>query len=974
MKKIFKFLFTIFFILTFFSCSNFLSLDESINSNQTSVSFSEGGILGERSVEPYNGYDKAKIEDVELHGYLYNSTSSEYELQINRTFSNLSSFLSEELSLEAGNWNFTINAKQNGLPDVFDSVFVEILSNQRNLVTIQLKNYEDYNFKYDIYVPTSYNISNTFIWLWNGKDSISNTITSSSRITSGTYAGYTRFSIKMNIKPERYFIQMWFYENSNIIGYYYDSVTIVENNLSEGLVIVESLESSTNYISITLKYPTNPESDNNSWSTTDVKTVSDKSYFFPSQCDISGYVVEGWYLTPDYSDTGFTKRIIKSTDENIFYAKCVPVGLSNIQFSSDYLLDKDFSIDTISYKVFCVNENTDIYIDFIPALLNDSKSFISSSSTRLNKIDGNSLEITVTSSINTNISRTYIFTFSKNLTVAYYSTVIPTYSAGHYKVKPYYTSNEEEYKRLIKAIHNNSLITVDLDLSNVIGIENIPIGIENYATTKVTNIKTIILPLSVKKIKSMAFYNWTGLTLISFPDSVEELEGFIFTNDENLKGTLYISKNLTTIATGALQGPCFDTLTVSSDNPNFTEENGLLLSKDKTKLVALIGQTEFDDANRIIPSSVKSLGSYCFAYTQLDYISIPITVSEMEGFTFYYSKLKAISLPYTIKSTGQYAFGYCTSLERADLSYSAISSLDNGIFMGDTSLKEVLLPNGISSIGQYAFFQCSNLESLNIPSSVSSLGAMSFYGTTKLTSLTIPELVTEIGDNVFMSSGITGELNLSNINKIGNQAFGACQNLTDVTISGSVNEISEYAFYNCTSLKSVNLLGTFVKRISKRAFLGDSSLETIFLPGTFNSVGEYVFQGCNKLSTVNFKGEKTSETVFNKTNSAGGYFTYSVPENGTYSVYVNDTGSGKDAYFYIYVNNELKGEEDYSQTFTFDLSSGDIITIKHCLYSGRSDSLTETVNATGIKPGIMKIIKGFGLELIFDSSVTINYI
>ncbi len=812
------------------------------------------------------------------------------------------------------------------------------------------------------------------LWMWNGKIQYSQTNSTPISISTGTYSGYTKYSFRLNAESECYFMHITFYEGSTNIGTYYDSAIIVDNNLTEGSVIVESLESTSNYISIVLKYPTNPELNNDSWTSVTSKTVADKAYYFPSECDISGYVVEGWYLTSDYSDTGFTKRIIKSTDENVFYAKCVPVGLSNIQLSSDYLLDKEFSVDTKTYKVFCINENTDTFIDFIPTLLNDSKSYISSSSTRLNKVDGNSLEITVTSSINANISRTYTFTFSKNLTVAYYSTVIPTYSSGHYKVKPYYASNEEEYKQLINAIHNNSLITVDLDLSNVTGIENIPTGIENCTTTKVINIRTLVLPSSVKKIKSMAFYNWTGLISITLPDSVEELESSIFTNDENLKGNLYISKNLITIATGALSGPCFDTLTVASDNPNFTEDNGLLLSKDKTKLVALIGQTEFDDANRIIPSSVKTLGSYCFAYTQLDYISIPLTVSEMEGFTFYYSKLKAISLPYTISSTGQYAFGYCTSLERADLSYSAISSLDNYIFMGDTSLKEVSLPNGISSIGQYAFFQCSNLESLNIPSSVTSLGTMAFCGTTKLTSLTIPELVSDIGDQVFMSSGITGELNLSNINRIGKYAFGSCQNLTDVTLSGSVNEIGEWAFYNCTSLKTVNLLNTTVKRISDYAFYNNTALETISLPETFNSVGEYTFQGCNKLTTVNYKGEKTSETVFNKTNSTGGYFTYTAPENNTYSIYVNDTGSGKDAYFYIYVNNELKGGEDYSQTFTFDLSSGDIITIKHCLYSGRSDSLTETVNATGIKPGIMKIIKGFGLELIFDSSVTINYI
>ena len=62
-------------------------------------------------------------------------------------------------------------------------------------------------------------------------------------------------------------------------------------------------------------------------------------------------------------------------------------------------MDQDFSVDTINYKVFCINENTDAYINISPTLLNSNKSYISSNSTRLNKIDGNSLGITVTSSV-----------------------------------------------------------------------------------------------------------------------------------------------------------------------------------------------------------------------------------------------------------------------------------------------------------------------------------------------------------------------------------------------------------------------------------------------------------------------------------------------------------------------------------------------------------------------------------------------
>lgn len=112
MKKIFKLLQVIFIVSTIFSCSNINSIDEPEKTNETIVFFSENGSLSGRSVEPYYGYDKSKIINVELHGYLYNADTSDYELKLNKTNTTLLEFLSEEINLESGKWNFTINAKQ----------------------------------------------------------------------------------------------------------------------------------------------------------------------------------------------------------------------------------------------------------------------------------------------------------------------------------------------------------------------------------------------------------------------------------------------------------------------------------------------------------------------------------------------------------------------------------------------------------------------------------------------------------------------------------------------------------------------------------------------------------------------------------------------------------------------------------------------------------------------------------------------
>lgn len=64
----------------------------------------------------------------------------------------------------------------------------------------------------------------------------------------------------------------------------------------------------------------------------------------------------------------------------------------------------------------------------------------------------------------------------------------------------------------------------------------------------------------------------------------------------------------------------------------------------------------------------------------------------------------------------------------------------------------------------------------------------------------IPEGVQEIPIQAFIFCARLGQVNLSDVTKIGPAAFRSCRSLTSLTIPDSVRMIGEEAFCGCNSL------------------------------------------------------------------------------------------------------------------------------------------------------------------------------
>ena len=298
----------------------------------------------------------------------------------------------------------------------------------------------------------------------------------------------------------------------------------------------------------------------------------------------------------------------------------------------------------------------------------------------------------------------------------------------------------------------------------------IPESVEHEGTT-----------YSVTSIGESAFV-YSGLTSITIPNSVTDIEGYAF----------WDCYGLTSVHISDIAAWCNIEFGNYSSNP-LCYAHHLYLNAEEVKDLE-------------IPNSVTSIGNYAFSECSgLTSVTIPNSVTLIGEYAFAdCSGLTSVTIPNSVESLGGWAFGYCSGLTSVTIGNS-VTSIGVSAFCWCESLTSVTIPNSVTSIGNSAFGDCSGLTSVTIPNSVTFIGQYAFRGCSGLTSVTIPNSVTSIGD----------------------YAFGGCSGLTSVTIGNSVTIIGRSAFRECSGLTSVTIPNT-VTSIGERAFSGCSGLQDVF--------------------------------------------------------------------------------------------------------------------------------------------------
>lgn len=240
------------------------------------------------------------------------------------------------------------------------------------------------------------------------------------------------------------------------------------------------------------------------------------------------------------------------------------------------------------------------------------------------------------------------------------------------------------------------------------------------------DIKNIIIEYGVTSIGDRAFSNFISLENISIPNSITNINSNSFKNCTSLKN-INIPGSVVGIGvnqyTSKVNNPfigcsSLESITVSTDNNKYTAVDGVLFSKDMTKLI-------------LYPAGNK----------QTSY-SIPDTVIEIGDSSFYNcSSLEYIKIPNSVMKIGTDAFYGCSSLKNIIIPGN-VKSFDK-ILENCTSLENIVLLEGLEVIGHpyfgygvgLSFKNCTSLKSIEIPRTVFYIDADSFEGCMNLTDI-----------------------------------------------------------------------------------------------------------------------------------------------------------------------------------------------------------------------------------------------
>ena len=226
-------------------------------------------------------------------------------------------------------------------------------------------------------------------------------------------------------------------------------------------------------------------------------------------------------------------------------------------------------------------------------------------------------------------------------------------------------------------------------------------GIGDYAFESCANLTSITIPDSVTNIGEYAFQSCSNLTSITIPDSVTNIGQRAFLFCKSIKN-ITILESVQDIGEYAFHScTSLEKINVATGNKKYVSVNGILFSKDKTKIVCYPANKS--GTSYSIPNSVKVIGSAAFRSC---------------------SHLKNITIPDSVTSIEHHAFSCCTSLTKVTIP-DGVTIIEMGVFDNCRSLTSVRIPDSVTEIGHSAFNACISLKNITVPRSVTKIG---YYG------------------------------------------------------------------------------------------------------------------------------------------------------------------------------------------------------------------------------------------------------
>lgn len=258
---------------------------------------------------------------------------------------------------------------------------------------------------------------------------------------------------------------------------------------------------------------------------------------------------------------------------------------------------------------------------------------------------------------------------------------------------------------------------------------------------------------------------------------------------------------------------------VSPNNETYMSMDGILYSKDQ-----------------------KTLYSYPAGRTADSYL-VEDFVEVIYDHAFFANRyLKSLEIPSSVKSIGDYAFAYNFALEEIIFSEeSNLESIGKSAFMQVWMLEDIIIPNSVIEIKEDAFSYMTSLTSITV-----------LEGNEAYTSIDGVLYTKDLSNLIKYPAKKTNPIYAlpEEVLVISSLAFEYATYLTKITISKNVEVISRQAFYGASQLSEVIFEeNSQLKRVDAESFFG-TNLTEIILPETLESIGNAAFRSNQYLESI----------------------------------------------------------------------------------------------------------------------------
>ena len=447
---------------------------------------------------------------------------------------------------------------------------------------------------------------------------------------------------------------------------------------------------------------------------------------------------------------------------------------------------------------------------------------------------------------------------------------------------------------------------------------------KQYYSSSTYSSSTYYIPTALKsvvitdetKIGYGAFYNCSGLTSVTIPESVASVEEKAFYGCSGLGDGVVANDGWLLCVNGNVASAEIPD-GVKQIVPGAFAGHTELTSVKLPPTLERISEKDFSGCTRLEGVYITDLADWCgmefesakanpLCYAkklylnekELIYLDIPKGVEEIGQYAFYNcNRFMSVTIPPNVKSVGMDAFGGCSGLSAVNVSdlsawcgINFASAAANPLYcakklnLNGNEIVDLAVPSGTESIGQYAFYNGVDIASVTIPNSVTSIGTDAFKGCTGVKSATVPErftlssvfpdsyanipTVTIPADATFIADGafsgcskITSIAIPSTVKSIGANAFSGCSGLTAIAIPASVTDLGASAFRGCTQVAEIEI-PEGVGELPGSLCEGCTGLTTVVIPNSVSNISSTAFKDCGSVVSVTMPGRFALEDVF----------------------------------------------------------------------------------------------------------------